>query len=232
MNTSIKLAVAAALTAGASLAQAEFSANVALTNDYVFRGISQTDEHPAIQGGFDFSHDSGFHAGIWGSNVDFNDGDEATVEIDYSVGFGGKLVDALSWDLSAIYYTYPGAHGSLDYDYWELTPSLSYDFGPASVSGAVFYSPDFFGGTGDAVYYNAGVEVPLPQDFAISASIGRQTFSRNAMQEWTDWKVGVSKELGGFGFELAYTDTNLSKAECGNTGWCDGRVLVSVSKSF
>ena len=55
----------------------DFSANVGFVTEYSFRGIAQSDEHPAIQGGFDYSHDSGFYAGIWGSNVDFNDGDES-----------------------------------------------------------------------------------------------------------------------------------------------------------
>ena len=76
------LAVAAVLSViGIATAQAEeaksphsFSANVTAVSDYVFRGITQTDSHPAIQGGFDYAHASGLYAGLWASNVDFNDG--------------------------------------------------------------------------------------------------------------------------------------------------------------
>lgn len=58
-----------------------FSANVTVTSDYAYRGISQTDERPAIQGGFDFRHDSGFYAGTWASSIswlhDMSDGGAA-----------------------------------------------------------------------------------------------------------------------------------------------------------
>ncbi len=60
----------------------DVSANVGFVSEYSFRGIAQSDEHPALQGGFDVSHSSGLYAGIWGSNVDFNDGDQASVEVD------------------------------------------------------------------------------------------------------------------------------------------------------
>jgi len=59
----------------------EFSANVALSTDYMYRGGSQTNEQPAISGGFDYAHSSGVYAGLWASNVDF--GDSANIEFDF-----------------------------------------------------------------------------------------------------------------------------------------------------
>src|SRR5690606_38862768 len=64
-----------------------FSTNVSLATDYVYRGISQTDEEPAVQGGLDWEHETGLYLGIWASNIDLNDDDEAHVEIDYYGGW-------------------------------------------------------------------------------------------------------------------------------------------------
>ena len=86
--------------------QAQISSNVSLTTDYVFRGVSQTLEEPAIQGGFDYSNSSGFYAGFWGSNVDF--GTDAQVELDGYLGFTREQQNGFSWDVGLIHYDYPG----------------------------------------------------------------------------------------------------------------------------
>ena len=80
MNKKLSIAMGIALASLTTAASAEFSGNVALTTDYVWRGVSQTDEGPAVQGGFDYEHESGFSAGVWGSNVDF-DGDTGVIKI-------------------------------------------------------------------------------------------------------------------------------------------------------
>ncbi|HEX9835331.1 MAG TPA: TorF family putative porin, partial [Alphaproteobacteria bacterium] len=79
----------------ADMVPGKFSANVALTSEYFFRGISQTDDSPAIQGGFDWNHEgTGLYLGVWGSNIDFNTGN--SIEIDIYGGIGGTI-DKLSW---------------------------------------------------------------------------------------------------------------------------------------
>ena len=78
---------------------AAVSANVSFASDYVWRGMTQSDG-PAIQGGFDFESESGFYAGIWGSNVNFNDG--AGSELDYYAGYGFSLGE-VGVDLSLIH---------------------------------------------------------------------------------------------------------------------------------
>lgn len=117
----------------------EFSGNVGFVSDYVFRGITQSDENPALQGGFDYEHDMGVYLGVWGSSVDFNDNSEASFEVDFYGGYRGE-VDGFSYDLGAIYYVYPGADSALDYDYYELMASLGYDFEVASAGASVNYS--------------------------------------------------------------------------------------------
>ncbi len=233
-------AVCALAPLGLTVAHADdwsVTGNVGLTTDYVFRGISQTDESPAIQGGIDVSHASGFYAGTWGSNVNFNDGDQASVELDYYTGFKGEITKELSWDVGALYYSYPGASSSLDYNYWEGKFALGYT--PSGVAMAptfglsVFYSPEFFGHVGPATYVNGSVSVQLAQAVSLNASIGNQQFSDSgAPVDYMDWKVGLHTEYAGVGFELGYTDTDMSKAECFNSTLCDGRVLFTVSKSL
>ena len=131
-----------------------FSANIGLFSEYYFRGISQTDDAPALQGGLDWSATVdggtgiGVYLGAWGFNVDFNEAagvDGATIEIDYYGSLTGDIGSAgLGWDVGFIYYTYPGAAGSLDYDFVEGPGALSYDFGFASATVSLNYSPQKF----------------------------------------------------------------------------------------
>jgi len=219
----------------------EWSANVAGTTDYRFRGISQTDNLPAIQGGFDYgltlSDYVGVYAGVWGSNVDFDDGDEATVEIDAYGGLAGQI-EGIDWSLGGIYYAYPGAESSLDYNYWEIAASAGYDFDVLAVTGGYNYSPEFFGASGDAHYLYGGVTVPIPVAYSpyISAQVGRQWIADNGIfgtPDYLDWKVAVGARVEGLTLELAYIDTDLSQGECfGGADLCDPAAIFTLSKAF
>ena len=233
-----KIIIAGSLLACASIVaaaeQSAFSANVALTTDYVFRGISQTFEEPAIQGGFDFNDASGFYAGIWGSNVDFRDGDQAQIEVDVYGGYSAEAANGLGWDVGVIHYDYPGAAGSLNYDFNEIYGSVGKSFGAVKGTVGLNYSDDYYAGSGNATYLYLDVEIPLPQDFALALHAGDQEIDDNAAfgtPDYTDYKVGISKEFGGFGFALDFIDTDLSKSECGSDN-CDSRVVFTVSKSM
>jgi uncharacterized protein (TIGR02001 family) len=232
MKTMKKTLIASALILGSTAVLAEesahsVSANVALTTDYIYRGFTQTDENPAIQGGFDYAHTSGFYAGIWGSNVDFNDGDEASVELDYYAGFSGELDGGLGWDLGYIYYDYPGAASNLNYDFQEVYAGLSYTLSDTAYEPtfglSIAYSDDFFGATGDATYVSASLDLSLPQGYAIGASLSSSDIDKS--DDYADWKVYVSKDFADIGFELAYTDSDVDGAAS------DGRVLFTISKA-
>lgn len=209
----------------------EFSANISLTSDYIFRGISQTGNNPAVQGGFDYTYDFGpaaVSAGIWASNVKFSD---ATIEIDYYAGVGGSI-DSFSWDLSAIYYTYPGADSSLNYDFFEIAPSIGYDFGFMAVSAGLNYSPEYFGDSGDAYYTHGGIDIPLGKYFTLSGTVGYQAIDDNAAwgtDDYTDYGISLSTEIAGFGLSAGWTDTDLSKSQCDDA--C-GVFSVALSRSF
>ncbi len=80
---------AVVLLASASIAQAEITGNASVVSDYNWRGITQTAGDPAIQGGIDYAHESGFYAGAWGSNVDFGDCCDENLETDLYFGWSG-----------------------------------------------------------------------------------------------------------------------------------------------
>lgn len=220
----------------------EFSANVGLFSEYYFRGISQTDDAPALQGGFDWSSKLdeksglGVYLGVWGSNVDFNEAagvDGATLEIDIYGGLTGDIGSTgLSWDIGFIYYTYPGASNSLNYDFVEGQVALSYDFGFASTTASLNYSPDNFGNSGAAFYPKLSIDVPVGKYLTLSGLVAKQYIDRNAtfgQPDYVEYGIGATVNLVGFDVNLTWSDTDLSETECGDA--C-GMVLLSVSRSF
>ena len=219
----------------------KLSSTVSFATEYVFRGISQTDEKPAVQGSIDYSYQLGetlgSYFGIWGSNVDFSDGDEATVEIDLYAGLKPKF-GSLELDVGFIAYLYPGAADALQYDYFEGKLGASYDFGFLVLSANAFASPDYFGNSGDSLYLMGGIDVPLPWGFALEGHFARQWIKRNAnfgTPDYYDWHAGVRFTYESFIFALRYHDTDLKDSEClvGNPlGICDERVVFSVSRTF
>ena len=211
----------------------EISANVAFTNNYVFRGITQTDEKWALQGGIDFTHDTGFYIGGWGSNVDFDDGDEATVEIDIFGGWTGEF-DDITLDLGAIYYIYPGADGSLDYDYLELAASVGYEYDIFSATAGVNVSPDYFGGSGVFWRPFLSAEVELPLAFTLSGHIGHNFIDDEdafGVPDYFDYGIALGYTLYGVDLSVSWVDTDLDESEdCALA--CDDQFVVSIGYAF
>ncbi len=213
-----------ALSAGTANAEG-LSANVGFFSDYVFRGVSQTDEAMSIQGGFDYEHETGLHAGVWGSTVDFNNAQDGSLELDITAGYANEVA-GFSYDIGGIYYAYPGADSTLNYEFWEAYFSLGYQVHEdVALNAGVNYSPEYFGNTGDATYWHAGVEVALPYEVTAAAHVGRQEIDQST--NYTDWSLGLGYSWEGLDFSLAYTDTDLNQNDLDNA-----RVVFGVSKSF
>ena len=119
-----------------ALQSAEFESNVAIANGYVWRGMTQTSEEPAISGGFDIAGESGLYFGTWASNVEFGDG--AALELDWYAGYANELDNGLSYDIGYLAFTYPGEDSldfeeiyfGLGYSYFGLTYSSGQDSAP------------------------------------------------------------------------------------------------------
>lgn len=206
--------------------------SAAFTSDYVFRGFSQTDENPAAQGSISLNHESGFAASLWGSNVDFNDGDEATVEMDGTLSYTHDLGPG-KITVGGIYYAYPGADSDLDYDYVEAFGGYAFNIEDAvDVNAQAFYSPDFFAGSGDAVYTTAGLSIPvkLVEGLSVVGSAGYQWIDDNAAfgaEDYADWSAGLSYTWQKANFSVKYYDTNVD-----DNDFADDRVVGAISVSF
>lgn len=219
----------------------EITGGVALTSDYVSRGIPNSNGEPALQGNLEYAVETGVlgtsvYAGFWGSNVDFQDGDEATVEIDALFGLRGQIGETGGgWGLGGIYYWYPGASRSLNYDYWEIAGVLSYDVNDwLSVEATDLYSPEYFGKTGQANYSTGTVSVkpPVPWfDLSLNASVGYQWVEH--APDGLDWSFGPTVTIKGVSFTAAYIDSNYKgQKDCGSNHLCDARAVFTVAASF
>ena len=237
-----KTLIASALLAGSTAAMAEISGNVTLATDYVFRGISQTDENPAIQGGFDWGHDSGFYLGTWASNVQFNENilvvpedsvDEAAIEVDFYGGFANSFSSGLGYDVGAIYYAYPGAASSLNYDFYEFYGGLDWTFSDTwSIYGKVSYSPEFFGESGAAWYFDGGLDVSLPGNWGLFAHAGYQTIEDSDPDNYADWSLGATWGVWGVDLGLAAYGVNGKGKDFAGDDIGDTRAVLSISKSL
>ena len=195
--------LAGSLLAFAGIASADITVTPAVVSDYDFRGISQTKENPAFSLGLNYAHESGFYAGLWGSNVDFGPGDP-NVEVDVFAGYaGGDATESFGYDLGAIYYTYPGAG---DLKYLELYAGISKGW----FSGKVWYSPDFGGkftsGSTPGVYTEANGTFPLPHDFSFVVHAGYSFGDYWDNIEYFDWSAGFTRNFGPVAVALKYID--------------------------
>lgn len=223
-------ALATIAAAGAAHAgDGPFTANVGLVSDYAYRGWSQTDERPALQGGFDYAHDSGLYAGVWGSNVswlsDANTDVSNSLELDLYGGYKGTI-GAIGYDVGLLQYYYPGSYpkGFNSPDTLEGYIGLSWEFLSFKYSYAF---TDLFGyeKSDGSQYYDLGAAVDVGGGFTLAAHVGYSDIK--GQDDYTDWKLGVTKEFGGFNFGLHYVDTDVNNADL-----ADERVILSIAKSF
>lgn len=206
-----------------------------LATDYIFRGYSQTDGKPAIQGSIGINHESGLSASVWASNVDFNDGNEASIEIDGTLSYTHNIDNKTAFSIGGIYYAYPGANSDLDYDYFEAYGGLarSFDqFGDYSIQ--LYYSPEFFAETGDGLYVTGTASIPTPvENLKFLGSVGYQWIDDNdkyGAPDYADWSAGLNYSYDKVTLGLKYTDTSVSDERCNNL--CDARVMGNVSINF
>jgi uncharacterized protein (TIGR02001 family) len=228
-------AVAAALVPGFAAAADSphtITGNMGLYSQYIFRGLTQTNGDPALQGGFDYSHASGFYAGTWASNISWlRDGGAymagGSLEWDFYGGYKWSFANDLTLDLGTLYYWYPGDANTLanpmnpKADTWEIYAGLSWKW----LSGKFSYSVDnkTFGvlDSGGTYYFDLTASYPVPNTkLTLIGHYGIQKFKGNdprfigiadndTLFSYEDWKIGVSYALPkDFTIGLFYTDTS------------------------
>lgn len=214
------LVVSAPFMVNPASADVEISGNLTLASDYFFRGYSETDNGPAIQGGFDLEHSSGLYAGTWASNVAFAKGSE----VDFYAGYTTDLTDEIFVDVGALYYVYAG---DSDANTAEIYVGAGYSWFSLYYSHAV---TDFFGDDGrNSYYFDFGVEVPMTAELTGVAHVGYQKVkvSGASDESFTDWSIGLeyafndTYSIGGYYYDVNDSDYDDS-----------GRFVAAIHASF
>lgn len=237
-KTLIALALCSALPALAEGAAPDYTltGNVSLVSSYRFRGIDQSFGKPALQGGIDFVHNSGFYAGNWNSNVSSGAGyPEGNLEMDFYGGYK-TAIDDFGFDVGGLYYYYPGSDarviggnlkhpgetGSGTVDNGEIYAAVSWKFLSFKYSHAV---TDYFAvpGTQGSGYIDLSANYDLGDGWGINGHVGHLRMkdfeygnaAGSHSGSYSDWKIGVTKDVQGWLLGLSYIDTNAA-GNCGN----------------
>ena len=240
----LSAAVAAALLvpglAAAQAAASPITGNMSLVSDYRFRGLTQTFEEPALQGGFDYAHSSGIYLGNWNSSISDNFYAGSPLEMDFYGGYKGAA-GPLGYDVGVLYYYYPGSNlaGVGTIDNLEVYAGVSWKF----ISLKYFHAvSDFFGApnTDGSNYIDLSATWDLGQGWGVNGHVGHQKVKNASALDYTDYKIGITKDVSGWVFgasfidtdadSAVYTFTNASSGTTKNVG--DSTLVLSVSKTF
>lgn len=188
----------------------DISGTFGVVSDYMFRGISQTGGDAAVQASFTVSHDSGFYAGAWGSNVDFGDG-ETDFEVDLYLGYGGSLGENTTYDVNVTYYAYPNQPNGADYDYFEFIAGITHDFGNGfTAGGKIAFSPENFGDTGNAFWVGLNAGYSVTEWLSVSGNLGYQTLDDTYYFEdsYFHYDFGATVTYGILNLDVRYVGTD------------------------
>lgn len=222
--------------------------NITLASEYIYRGIGQTNRKPALQGGFDYAHSSGLYAGIWGSNISWLSdlgGISSSLELDVYGGYKGSFAGDFSYDVGVLTYNYPGTYpsGFTKADTTEVYVGLGWKWLSAKYSYVT--SSHIFGWVGPngektrgSGYLELNASYDLGDGWGVNGHVGHQKIKNFADASYTDWKLGVTKDVGFGSIGLAYVDTN-AKGDVGqpyrnayDKDLGKARLLLTFSKTF
>ncbi len=255
MKKSLVLMSMLAVAAGAARADdpppPPFTANVAVTSNYKYRGQDQGNNKPAIQGGFDYTM-NGFYVGNWNSSIGFT---SAGIEMDFYGGYRGEFAKDFGYDVGILQYYYPQKDKVVSFDTTEIYGALTFNVFTLKYSHTV--SSDYFGfgesfekgvpltyrpkgrNTG---YLDLSANVPLVDKLTLNAHVGYTRFPsalRNiddgtgmniGLPNYYDYKLGLTYDLGS-GFSLAGAVVGANKKNYyGDVNKVRG--IVSISKSM
>jgi uncharacterized protein (TIGR02001 family) len=258
-----KTVLAAALGAAAAVpglvhAQAaaqsphSLTGNMAIVSDYRFRGISQTFAQPAIQGGIDYSHASGFYLGNWNSSISaMSYSDAGGIEMDFYGGWKKELIKDFTFDFGLLQYYYPAAKNAATekYDTLEGYVGVAWKWLSAKYS---FTTTNYFGLTSathtsctgsdskGSGYLDISASYEIRPKLTVVGHYGNQTIKDCKPLEYSDYKIGLTYDASGWLLGAAYIDTDADSAlyttlpngQGKTKDLGKGTVVLSVSKSF
>ena len=211
----------------------EISGNVSLVSDYRFRGVSFSDGDPALQGGMDLTHSSGFYVGTWASSISGGT-PFGEVELDVYGGWSGDVSDGVTVDVGLLYYIYPtGDFPGIDTDYFEPYASIGTTLGPVGAELGVAYAweQDSLGG-GDNFYIYSDFEFGIPNTpVSLTAHVGYTdgVFATQADGDSFDWGLGASYAVtDNLSLGVNYVDTQGPSIE----DFTDAGIFASITYSM
>ncbi len=204
---------------------AGFNWNAAATSEYMFRGISQTDDHPAIQAGAGYSWSNGLYVGGWASNVDFGAADQETdAEIDTFVGWNGDL-GATNLDVQLVRYNYVGEPSNVDYAYNELIGKLTF---AENYSATLGYTNDFLNTSTDSIYAGLGGNWDVGAGVNLTAGVGYTTVE-GPEDGYLDYSVGANRDFGPVNIGLNYVGTDGTAEDLFGKDNAEDKVVLTFS---
>jgi len=233
------LAIVAMALFTATAAHSQVTGNLGLTSDYRFRGVSQTQNAPAVQGGIDYNHVSGLYIGNWNSSVSsqmYTGG--SGVESDVYAGFRKDIFGNFTLDVGSHNYFYPRAGTNGSYDTNELYAGIGYkELVTLKYSHAV---SNYFGiaNSKNSYYVQADAAIPVVGKLVAIAHAGRTEVNNNSSYSYNDYNIGLGYDLKGWNLAAKYyiNDSKTSTFMTANT--INGQKLYndtfvfSVAKSF
>ena len=209
-----------------------FNWNATLASDYLYRGIDQNDDQPALQLGAGYGFSNGLYIGAWGSNVDFGDG-STDIEIDTFIGWSGELSDAGSLDVQLVRYNYLNEPNGTDYAYNELITKVGFAENYTFTFG---YTNDYFNAGDNSFYYNLGGSWGFAEHYTFNAGVGYTTIHGDlktvgGLENFVDYNVGVSRAFGPATVSLGYVGTNGAAEDNFGPDNSENKVLLTVGFS-
>ncbi len=209
-----------------------FQGNVTGVSDYVFRGISLSDQNPAVQPSFTVSHSSGFYGNVWGSsNDDFNNpGDGINKEVDYTLGWSRDVAKDANIDLHAVRYTYPGSNPGFGIDYNEYFVKATFF---KNYFAMFSYANDYANSGHSATYYQIGGSWGLGETgITVNATAGYSDLNNVVHDSYYNYLVGLGRNFGPINLNLSFIDTSSFGANLGNPALADSRLVLTASWNF
>ena len=224
------LAIALLLASAGTVAQEDsgVTANLTLTSDYVFRGISQSDGTAALQGGAYYSHASGLTASLWASTLELGD-NAGDAEIDYTLEYAHGFGEQWFTSIGLTQYWYPGMNSEPDPDSMEALLSAHYgDW----LSATIGYSNDVFGEGRTGVSYELSGRFPLAKGIGIAAGLGLYDLSDPYGRKYSFYTLELYKSFEILTVGLAYHDTGGDAVDIFGPTLSGSRSVLYISADF
>lgn len=205
---------------------------MALTSNYIFRGLTQTENLPAVQGGLTYTTPIGLYATLWSSNNKFIDTD-INLELDPGIGFYKEIGKDFNFDITFYRYLFPSDR---IWNYNEWLGQFNYKFLQANLG----YSGNVYNVKRKGFYYDGGINYTIPANFFFNiegvtflALVGRYELPKDFPDEagisYNNYTVSLSKDLKHYNLALQYSTTT----EREFYQWYGGSHLVfTVTASF